>query len=91
MDTLVNATTVPWVRMLAAENPRRNGESRLWKYADAAEYLQVAQSTVRGLVHARAIPFVKLGKSVRFRPSDLRRWVDQQVQGSPDSSEALGE
>jgi len=31
---------------------------------------------VRRLVAERRIPYVKVGKFVRFEPSDLERWID---------------
>ena len=39
----------------------------------AWEMLDVARSTLRRL----PIPRVKVGRSVRYRPADLRRYVDE--------------
>jgi len=41
-----------------------------------AERLGVKPRFVRRLVEERRIPFCKLGKFVRFRPSDIDAWLD---------------
>lgn len=41
-----------------------------------ADYLGLSESFVRKSVHARAIPFVKVGAAVRFRRSDVDAWLN---------------
>lgn len=43
---------------------------------DAAARLGVSVRFVRRLVAERRIPFVKVGKFVRFDPADLEEWID---------------
>lgn len=43
----------------------------------AAELLAVTVSTLYGWVWQRRIPFVKLGRALRFDIADLERFVDQ--------------
>lgn len=43
---------------------------------EAAEYLAIAEQTVRDLAHKGQLPKVKLGRSLRFRLSDLNEWVE---------------
>lgn len=45
----------------------------------AAERLSVTERWIRRAVAERAIPFVKVGRYVRFRPDDLDRYVERQV------------
>jgi DNA binding domain, excisionase family len=45
----------------------------LWRFMDAAKYLNVPESTVRYWVHIKAIKFIKLGKLVRFNPEQIRK------------------
>ncbi len=40
-----------------------------------AEYLQLSRSKVYYMVQRRTIPFIRLGKNVRIRQSDLMRWL----------------
>lgn len=44
---------------------------RFMKYSDAAEYLQVSESLLRQRVMRKKIPYLKIGKSVRFTESML--------------------
>ncbi len=43
-----------------------------------AEYLQLSRSKVYYMIQRRSIPFIRLGKNVRIRQSDLIRWLDLQ-------------
>lgn len=51
--------------------------------AQVAERYSLSEKSVRGMVHARRIPFRKLGPSrsapVRFDPDELDRW-EQRVE-----------
>ena len=49
---------------------------RLLDVEGAAEYLSVTPRFIRRLVAERRVPFVKLGRHLRFDPSDLDRFVD---------------
>lgn len=43
-----------------------------------AERLGVPERFVRRLVEERRIPFLKIGKYVRFDPDDVDRWIARQ-------------
>lgn len=59
------------------------GETRpvpgLWTMAETAEWLSVPERMVRRLVAERRIPYVKVGRYVRFRPQDVETWRDNQI------------
>lgn len=42
----------------------------------AAQYLAVTPRMVRRLVAQRRVPYLKVGKFVRFDPVDLDAWLD---------------
>lgn len=44
---------------------------------EAAHFLAVSPSTLYGWVWQRRIPFVKVGRAVRFDMADLERFVAQ--------------
>ena len=44
---------------------------------EAAQFLAVSPSTLYGWVWQRRIPFVKVGRAVRFDVADLERFVTQ--------------
>ena len=52
-------------------------ECRLIPVREAALYLAVSVSTLYGWVWQRRIPFVKIGRALRFDVSDLERFVDE--------------
>jgi excisionase family DNA binding protein len=49
---------------------------RLLTLAQVAEYLAVSERTVKRLAGRRRLRCVRLGRSVRFDLSDVRRWVE---------------
>jgi excisionase family DNA binding protein len=46
-------------------------------YAQAAERLNVTQRYVRHLVAEKRIPYLKVGRLVRFDPADLDRFLEE--------------
>lgn len=57
------------------ENPRR-----LFTVQEAAQYLAVSTSTLYGWVWQRRIPFIKMGRALRFDPNDLSAFVEANKQ-----------
>jgi excisionase family DNA binding protein len=45
---------------------------------EAAEFLKVSVATMRRLQQARAIPFFKVGGSVRFSKEDILTYIEKQ-------------
>jgi len=43
---------------------------------EVAEYLKLAEQTVRRWVLNREIPFHKIHKVIRFRVSEIEKWID---------------
>lgn len=56
--------------------------ARLVDQAGAAEYLGTTERHIRELKYRRAIPFVKVGRSLRFDVRDLDRWIEQNKTGA---------
>jgi excisionase family DNA binding protein len=50
--------------------------NQLMTVQDAAQYLAVSISTLYGWVWQRRIPFVKMGRALRFDPADLQEFVE---------------
>ncbi len=52
-------------------------DSQLWSIKRLAEYLDVPVPTIRYWCYKRQIPFVKVGRHVRFKPSDVLKWLSE--------------
>lgn len=50
----------------------------LMDIAALAERLGVTERFVRRLVDERRIPFLKIGKFIRFDPADVTQWITEQ-------------
>ena len=49
-----------------------------------AEYLDVSIKSVRHWVYTRQIPFIKVGRHIRFRfRPDILNWLEQRSKGCP--------
>ena len=56
--------------------------SGLLTISEVAELLKLSASTVRRLQRQRKIPFVKVGRSIRFIESDLTAYLRKRHVGS---------
>lgn len=54
-----------------------NEMDRLLRPKEAGHYLGLSEGTVRNKVSRGEIPHTKLGRTLRFRISDLNRWIDE--------------
>ena len=50
---------------------------RLMTAKQVSELIEVKPATVYQWVHVGLIPYVKLGKCVRFKKDELFRWIDK--------------
>jgi excisionase family DNA binding protein len=50
-------------------------QEKLINVQEAAQILCVSVSTLYGWVWQRRIPFIKIGRALRFRPTDLRCFI----------------
>ena len=49
---------------------------KLINIKEAAEYLSVSAIYVYKLTSLKEIPYVRIGKRIMFKPSELEQWVD---------------
>lgn len=52
-------------------------QRRLINIHEASKFLSVSVSTLYGWVWQRRIPFVKLGRAVRFDMADLEKFIEE--------------
>lgn len=51
----------------------------VWDFGQVALYLALGESTVKTNYRRWGIPFVRIGKLIRFRQEDIDRWLDERV------------
>lgn len=51
---------------------------KLWTVEELSEYLNVRVKTIYDWVHRRSIPYQKVNRALRFRPSAIEAWLSQQ-------------
>lgn len=44
-----------------------------------SEWLQIPQKTIRDWVYKRQIPFLKVGRLIRFRSREIEAWINPEV------------
>jgi excisionase family DNA binding protein len=47
----------------------------LWDINELGKFINVKAATLRKYVALRKIPFVKVGRLVRFSPSEIEQWL----------------
>lgn len=52
-------------------------EQRLWTVENLAEYLQVKPSVIKYWLYNTDIPYIKLGRIIRFERKDIEEWIDE--------------
>lgn len=46
---------------------------------EVADYLKVSSTKLYAMVQRDEIPHIKLGRNVRIKQSDLRKWMEDQT------------
>jgi excisionase family DNA binding protein len=50
----------------------------LWTCREAAAALSISERTLWSLTKSGDMPCVRIGRSVRYDPEDIRSWIDAQ-------------
>ncbi len=61
-------------------------ETELMTIDQTARYLSIAKPTLYHWVSGRRIPFVKIGRLVRFRRRDLDRFIFKNLRGGKETA-----
>jgi excisionase family DNA binding protein len=65
-------------------NGENGGMETYLTIEEAAAYLKLAPQTIRKYVLNKSIPYRKVQKSVRFRLSEIEKWIDEGGGNRPD-------
>lgn len=55
---------------------QNTSDTGLWDKRQTADRLNVSQRTIDNRIKAGTIPYLKIGKLIRFLPSDIERFVE---------------
>ncbi|MFM7023096.1 MAG: helix-turn-helix domain-containing protein [Flavobacteriales bacterium] len=66
------------IRKVFKEQPKtENNKTEFFNLKEAAAFLKLAGQTIYGFTSKRKIPFLKRGKKLYFKKSDLENWLNQ--------------
>lgn len=54
-----------------------NQENGLWDIEQLCNYLRLKKSAVYGMTMRRELPYLKIGKRLRFRKTDIDRYLEK--------------
>ena len=57
----------------------RTSDEALWTVQDLQHYLRVGRTLTWTLIARGEIPVVRVGRTVRLRPGDVRAWAARQA------------
>ena len=66
--------------MTAVDGTKTREPSQLLDYQELSTWLNDSVRHLRRLVHERRIPYVKVGRYVRFDPEEIRCWIESNGQ-----------
>lgn len=55
----------------------QNDSEKFFSLDEASKFLQLAKQTLYSFTSQRTIPFIKKGKKLYFRKSDLENWLNE--------------
>lgn len=67
------------VEKIDKKEPSLQSNQRLWSKEEAREFLQLPSSTFNLYLAKGSIPYLKIGKHVRFLPEQLMAWAKKQT------------
>jgi excisionase family DNA binding protein len=65
---------------------RGNEQDRWMTAEEAATYLGYVRRTIYELVREKDLPHKRIGRTLRFRRSDLDRWIEEQTRDHPNAA-----
>lgn len=54
-----------------------NSSCKLLTITDLASLLQVSPQSIRKWIFQRSIPYINVGRLIRFKPSEIDRWLNE--------------
>lgn len=77
ISEIVEASVTKVLLQQNSQTEANNSLPELLSITQAAAYLNLAKQTLYGFTCNREIPFIKKGKKLYFRKSELEKWVSE--------------
>ena len=74
LETIVHNSVLK--ALLGHGESRQEPKEEFFSLVQAAEFLKLAKQTLYGFTSKRKIPFIKKGKKLYFKVSDLEKWLE---------------
>lgn len=65
-----------WTNVMQAEDHTQRDASAFYSVSAVADMLGMSTDTIRREIASESLPAYKIGRSVRVRYGDLRRWLE---------------
>ncbi len=77
-------------KVLLEIEPSSSNEKEILTISEASQYLNLAKQTIYGFTSKNIIPFIKKGKKLYFRRSELKDWLLESRQMTTIEVKAAG-
>ena len=76
---------------MAADNDRTESEPLVLTVPQVASLLQKKERTIREMSYQKKIPHFKIGRSLRYKRSEILKWLGQvcRVPGTPNPNNEI--
>ena len=54
-------------------------DDKILTVPEVAFYLKLSDSKVYAMIQSKKIPHIKIGRNVRIRENDLRKWIEKNM------------
>lgn len=78
IQKLLPRKDLPMKDSSTTQHPSAQLFENLWDIKQTAAALSVPVKTLRDWVYRRRIPFKRVGRLIRFSPSDLQHWIQSE-------------
>jgi excisionase family DNA binding protein len=74
LETIIQNAILKGLQLKSNQHQETN--EKFLSLEQAAQFLQLAKQTLYGFTSKRKIPFIKKGKKLYFKETDLEKWLE---------------
>ena len=77
LSNLIEDTLKKVLQQSTLQTAENNSQPELLSISQASEYLNLAKQTLYGFTSKGEIPYLKKGKKLYFKKSELTKWINE--------------